>query len=102
MRYCLVCLLLPFPSFADEVHQLCIINGLEASAHFTVEIDDRGRAAADLAPAGGLCLQGAGTGTVAVFAHSDDLEGCSRRVASGSSHKVTSFPNVDLCSWQKQ
>ena len=85
MRYFLICLLLPIPSLADELDQLCIINGLEAPAHFTVEIDHVGRAYADLAPDGGLCLQGTGKGTVAVFTTREDLEGCSRRVASGTS-----------------
>lgn len=101
MRYVFTLLLLANAGQASETSQLCIENGLETHALFTVEIDQGGRASADLAPDGRLCVSGDGKGTIAVFADPEELEGCSRRVSADSVTRLTAFPNVDLCSWQK-
>jgi shikimate kinase len=78
----------------------CVENAPDSGGHFIVAIDGHGRAAADLAPKGRLCLSGSGPATVAVFSDQSDIEGCSRRVGPDSATRLIDFPGVDLCDWE--
>lgn len=81
-------------------HDICIENATDAPWLFTAAADDGARRSARLEPGASLCVEGRGTGTVAVFEDGDALEGCSRRTTSGRVQRLTRFPGVDLCDWQ--
>ncbi|MGI9394174.1 MAG: hypothetical protein ACR2OY_05965 [Boseongicola sp.] len=79
---------------------MCIENASSDVWFFTVADDVGGRASAMLAPEARLCLDAAGTGTIAVFESAKALEGCSRRVPGDSVTRMLDFPGVDLCAWE--
>lgn len=80
---------------------VCVENGTDAAFIFVAHADDGARRLARLEPAGTLCSSGASSGTVAVFARAEDLEGCSRRVPAGAAERLLAFPGVDLCAWER-
>ncbi len=98
--FAIVCSTVPLTAFAKP-GQVCVENGSDNTYLFTAEADDGARDVGELASGEQLCVSGVSEGTVAVFERADDLEGCSRRVEAGSTHRLTNFPSVDLCSWTK-
>lgn len=85
---------------ADAAAALCVENKSRENWLFTAASDTGARASATLAPEGRLCLQANGPGTVAVFASTEELEGCSRRIPGDSIARMLNFPGVDLCAWE--
>ena len=98
MLTCLT-LLAATPLAADQV---CVENASGTPGIFVAHADGGPREVMRLAPGGRLCSDGDGPmGTVAVFAEPTDIEGCSRRVPTGSVERLEDFPNVDLCRWSR-
>ena len=100
LRFALAFISLTLLAATDAAAALCVENKSREDWLFTAATDAGNRAHATLAPEARLCVEGNGSGTVAVFASVEELEGCSRRVPGDSIARMLDFPGVDLCAWE--
>lgn len=88
-----------FSVAAADPASVCVTNGAEATHFFAVEASSSERETAMLEPGATLCLPSEGRGVVSVFDTGEELEGCSRLVASGETERLIRYADFDRCAW---
>ena len=86
---------------ATMANALCVRNSNQISHFFAVETPGSERRVGTLGPGEVLCAEGTEgqVGVVSVFEHADELEGCSRLVAVGTTEDMLKYVDFDRCFW---
>lgn len=81
---------------------VCVQNASADTRLFAAEAADGARTTGLLAPGDVLCSEkgaSTGQGRVSVFKDPEDLEGCTRLLAAGSSEQLLKYADFDRCLW---